>query len=424
MTTTRRALTRRELFGSMAALPFLPSLASLQGLGATRKGRSLIVVWLDGGMSHIDTFDGKPEASPDIRGDLEAVPSKTLEGVFISKQFEKLDPLMGRCALIRSITHGEGNHDRGTHFLLTGQRPSQVLTYPSIGATASLRVPTEGSPLPSYVCIPDAPRYGGSGFLPATLSPFEVGGDPARGDFAVRNLAPRNGRGKAVDLLRQVDALDGQPQSAAERARDRFLAQARALSLDANARDVFDLRREKSKTRERYGRRTIGQSCLLARRLVEGGSRVVVVRDRNWDHHANIRSVLAGGFFPKLKLLDDALSALISDLDERGLSDRVTVVLASEFGRTPRMNGQGGRDHWPRAQSVLMFGAGIKRGVVHGETDARGEEPKSHPLSPADLTATLLHLLGVDGKKALHTPDGRPIQLYEHGAKSITEVLA
>lgn len=416
-------IRRRDFLASMAALPLWPSLASLNIAGGSKADRSLIIVFLDGGMSHIDTFDGKPEASPDIRGDLKAVPS-VLEGAFVSERFTELGPLLDRCALVRSITHGEGNHDRGTHFVLTGHRPSQVLTYPSLGATASLRVPTQGSPLPSYVCIPDAPQYAGCGFLPATLSPFEVGGDPGRSDFSVRNLAPRKEARKAIDLLGELDALDGRPRSADEETRDIALAQARALSLDPQARELFDLNLEKPETRQRYGRRRLGQSCLLARRLVEGGSRVVVVRDRTWDHHVNIKNALTFGYPPKLPALDHALSALITDLDQRGLSDRVTVCLASEFGRTPRLNAAGGRDHWPRAQSILLFGAGIKRGVVHGETDARGEEPKSEPLSPAHLVATLLHLLGVDAKQDLRTPDGRPIQLFEHGAEPIAEVLA
>lgn len=418
-------LDRRQFLSSMAALPLLPSwgaLASASGTRATQ--RSLILVWLDGGMSHIDTFDGKPSAPPDIRGDLMSVKC-SVDGVFLSEHLPKLGKALDRCVLLRSMSHGEGNHDRGSHFVLTGHRPSPVLTYASLGSVADqLAKSKAGAALPSYVCIPDAPNYGGPGFLGPTRGPFELGGNPARPDFRVRHLDPRSGVERSLELVAALDRLDGAPRSASERARDELLTQARTLSLDPEARAFFDLRTEAPELRQRYGRHTIGQSCLLARRLVEGGARTVIVRDKGWDHHENVQRAMTYGFPPKLRGLDDGVAALIDDLEQRGLTDRVVVCVASEFGRTPRLNPRGGRDHWPRAQSVLLFGGGLRRGVVVGRTDERGEEPAERPLSPPDLVATLYRALGFDLDRELQTPDGRPIPLVERGGKPIAEALA
>jgi hypothetical protein len=383
--------------------------------------RSLILIWMDGGMSHLDTFDGKPEAPADIRGDLESMESD-LEGVFVSRRLPRLAKAMRRFTIVRSLTSGEGNHDRGSHYLLTGHRPSAVLVHPALGAVLSLE-PGSGGPFPAYVAIPSAPPQGREGFLPLTCGPFEVEGDPSRGDFRVKDLAPRPGLERALELLDRADALDGRPRSAAEKARDELLAAARSLSLDPEAREVFELGREKPELRERYGRHLLGQSLLLARRLVESGARTVMVRYEGWDHHSAIRTGLTHGYPPKLDAVDQAVSELIEDLTRRGLSERVVVALASEFGRTPRLNPAAGRDHWPRAHSALLFGAGLREGCVIGKTDARGEEPVERPVSPADLHATLLTALGADLRLALETPDGRPVRLIEEGAEPIAEAL-
>jgi hypothetical protein len=230
--------------------------------------------------------------------------------------------------------------------------------------------------------------------------------------------------GRTLDLLNKVDALDGRPRSEGEFARDQFLQQARYLSLEPEVRALFDLSAEAPELRGRYGRHFFGQSCLLARRLVEGGVGTVMVRYKGWDHHRGIARELSTGFPPKLPALDEAISALHDDLRRRGLLDKVLVVLASEFGRTPRINPAGGRDHWSRASSALLFGAGTRRGVAVGETDARGEEPIARPVSPHDLYATILHALGTDLKRTLFTPDGRPIRIVEDDASPVDEILA
>ena len=417
-------MKRRHFLASMSALPLLsanlPSSAAMQ-----KSGRSLIIIWLDGGMSHLDTFDGKPEAPIDIRGDM-ACRESSLEGVFVSEHLPKLSADMKHCCLVRSLTGPEGNHDRGSYHVLTGHRLSPVITHPSFGALLGHdpdRV-AERNPIPSYVAIPDAHPYSRQGFLPATRAPFELGGTPGSKGFAVKNLSPGSGADRAMALLEKIDSLDAGPQSDAEAARDDFLRQARHLSLQPEARALFDVSRETPARKQRYGGHTFGQSCLLARRLVEGGVRTVLVRDRGWDHHRGIKNSLTFGYPPKLDAVDQAVSALREDLERSGLDERVTVLLTSEFGRTPRLNPAGGRDHWPRASSALLFGAGLQRGVVVGTTDARGEEPIDRPVSPESLFHTVLRALDVDTDQALTAPNGRPIPIVPKDSEPISEILA
>jgi len=418
MNLDRRSFLRH----TTAALGGLPFAARILASSPRRAPRSLILVWLDGGMSHVDTFDGKPEASADIRGDLVAKRC-AVDGVFVSEHLPGIAARLDRCALLRSVTHGEGNHDRGSHLFLTGHRPSPVLVHPALGAVRAHAVGADDRVLPAYVAIPDAADYAGAGFLGAVHGPFGVGGDPGRADFAVRDLAPSGDGDARVDALRQaLDELDGAPRNDAERMRDRFVAGARRLSTDPEARRCFDLGAEPREVRERYGRHQLGQSCLLARRLAQGGVGTVFVRDTGWDHHQGIARALTYGFPPKLRALDEALSALLDDLRRLELEDRVLVCVASEFGRTPRLNPVGGRDHWPRAQSVLLAGAGIRPGVV-GATDARGEEPAERPIAPTEVYATLLAALGLDPNAVLRSPDGRPVRLVADEAEPIREVL-
>ncbi len=415
-------MNRRQFLTTMGAIPFLPSLLSGMPL-LDRTKRALILIWMDGGMSHIDTFDGKPEAPPDIRGDLVSKES-SLEGVYLTESLPLLSQKMKECVLIRSITSPEGNHDRGSYYMLTGRRPNPVLTHPSLGSVFGHEPSADGNPIPAYVAIPDAHNYARQGFLPITHGPFELGARPDRRDFQVKNLEPHPQMQQAMELLRQVDELDGHPRSEAEAARDRFLEQAQRLSLDPEVRALFDVKAEKPELRQRYGKHFLGQSCLLARRLVEGGVRTVFVRDLGWDHHIDIKNGLTFGYPPKLNAMDEAISALHEDLDRRGLLEKVIVMVASEFGRTPRINPRAGRDHWSRASSVLLFGAGLRKGTVVGRTDAKGEVPVERPVSPADLFTTVLAALGANLHQTLYTPDGRPVRLVDEGIHPIREVLA
>jgi hypothetical protein len=263
------------------------------------------------------------------------------------------------------------------------------------------------------------PEYGGAGFLPATAGPFVLGAD---GD-AARILRAGAGNDAVDRLVDALDALDGAPRSAGEAARDQFVRQARRMSEDPEVRAAFDLTGEPHPRRERFGNHALGRACLSALRLCRAGVQTVLVRDTGWDHHQGVRRALTHGFPGKLPALDQVLSALLDELrDEAG--EAITVAVLTEFGRTPRLNPDGGRDHWPRAQSALLFGAGVRHGVVHGTTDARGEEPASDPCSPGDLWATLLAARGADLDAVLATDTGRPVTLVPDGAKPIAAVLA
>ncbi len=416
-----KTIPRRQFLTTLGVLPFLPGLLSNAAL-LERSKRSFILIWMDGGMSHIDTFDGKPEAPPNIRGDLVSQES-SLEGVFLSEHLPRLSGMMHKLSLIRSITSPEGNHDRGSCYMLTGRRPSPVLTYPSYGALFGQESIRQHQGVPPYVAIPDAHDYAGHGFLPVARGPFEIGGTPGTQGFKVKHLEPLPGMKQAIDLLRQVDQLDGAPRSESEVARDLFLDQARTLSLDPEVRSIFDVTQEKNEVKQRYGRHQLGQSCLLARRLVEGGVRTVFVRYKGWDHHVGIRNAMTYGFPPKLEAMDQAVTALHEDLERRGQLENTLVMVASEFGRTPRINPAGGRDHWAQASSVLLFGAGIRRGAVVGKTDAKGEAPIEQPTSPADLFYTLLSALGGDVKGSHRTATGRPVPVIESDMNLVRDVL-
>jgi len=387
-----------------------------------RKDVSCILIWLDGGPTHLDTFDLKPDAPSEVRGDFRPIDTSA-NGVQICEHLPRTAQIMHRVALIRSLTHELGNHDTGSHFLLTGHRPNPAIEYPSLGSVIA-RETGFGRPLPPYVAIPEAVRSARSGYLPGAYSPFSVGGDPSRSDYRVKDLQPpasirperlndRRAMVKALDELSRYVEEDPATQS-----RDAYFQQAYRLVTSPEAKTAFDLSREPTGARDRYGRQRLGTSCLLARRLVEAGSRFVTVVDTGWDTHQQIFKALPDALFPgsgKLPALDRAYSALIEDLHTRGLLDSTLVVLMGEFGRTPKLNSIGGRDHWPRAGFVLLAGGGIRGGQVIGRTDAYGEGPAERPVSPADLGCTLLQALGVDARREYQTPDGRPMAILADG---------
>lgn len=407
----------RRSFLSLAGLPLLARLPLPSTLPRHRPPKGLVLVWLDGGVSHVDVLDGKPAAPADIRGDGRWIRGASAHGdVWLGDQLVGLAQRLDRCALIRSITHGEGNHDRASQLLLTGQRPSPVLAYPSLGALAALDVAAD-DPLPPYVAIATVPDGGGNGFLAAHTGPFVVDG--------LRSVVPAPQPDAAIRqvLVDRLDELDGAPRSADEELRDRLAQRARAMRADARVRELFDPDRAEPVWRDRFGHHSLGRACLQAARLVRGGVATVLVRDVGWDHHRDVRTALTYGFPSKLRQLDEAISALLDQLREQDLGDEILVVVASEFGRTPRLNPDGGRDHWPRAQSVLLAGAGIQAGVVHGSTDARGEEPAAEACTPGELWATMLAARGMALDTVLTTADGRPVRVVPEHAKPIAAVL-
>jgi hypothetical protein len=306
-----------------------------------------------------------------------------------------------------------------------------VLEYPSYGSVVA-RSRERPLDLPSYVAVPDATPQGGPGYLPAAFGPFTVGGDPSRPDFRVRDLETASELTGRLDRRRRfLAAFDRFDRRIGEDAgvggRDAQFEQAYRLMATPAAKGAFDLSREPSSVRERYGRHRVGQSCLLARRLVEAGCPFVTVTDAGWDTHQQIDRALregyVGGHAGMIPKLDQALATLLADLDERGLLGETLVLVMGEFGRTPKLNTAGGRDHWPRAFSVLLAGGGVKGGQAVGRTDSRGESPADRAVTPADLARTVYTLLGIDPDREFRTAGGRPVKVAAGGV-TIPECLA
>jgi len=392
--------------------------------GLQPRADAVIQIHLDGGLSHLDTFDPKPDAPIEVRGPFGTIASK-LNGEPLSELLGKTATIADRLVIVRSMTHSEADHDRGQHSVLTGYQPSPALVYPSLGAVVSQQLGVRNA-LPPYVCVPSAGnRFLGTGYLSAAFAPFAVGGNPAADGYRVRDLqgakeidGPRTARRK--DLLHQLDAgFQALGEADAVHAVEEYYRLANALIESQPARAAFEVGAEPEAMKARYGRRTLGMSCLLARRLVQAGSRYVVVQRGGFDHHSNIGNDLPAAMAD----VDQAFAALVTDLDERGLLDRTLVLLTTEFGRTPRLNGDAGRDHWPRVFSVVLAGGGCKRGFVFGSSNASGAEPERDPVSPGDLAATVFTLLGIDPTQKLRAPGDRPIDLVREG-RVLTGILA
>jgi hypothetical protein len=423
---TRREFLRVGAVGALG-LSLSDALRMRAATAAETAPRSCILIWLDGGPSHLDSFDLKPEAPIEIRGEFRPIET-SVPGMRICEHLPLTARQMHHVALLRSLTAELGDHDSASQYLLTGYKPTPALQYPSYGAVIARErasAPSRsGAALPCYIAVPSV-RSGsgaGEGYLPAECRPFAVGGDPGRPDFRVRDLTPpddlsldRMDRRRA--FLKALDAFCRTVEAdTATRGRDAFFAQAYRLITSPEAKRAFDLAQEPEAMRQRYGRHRLGQSCLLARRLVEAGAAFVTVTDSGWDHHQDVFRTLKDGFPGKLPGLDRAYAALLADLHERGLLASTLVLLMGEFGRTPKINSVGGRDHWPRASFVCLAGAGVRGGQVIGATDPRGEAPAERPVSPQDLARTLYTLLGINPDRELLTPDGRPVRIVSGGA--------
>ena len=410
--------------GMLSALGMsVTDLLRWQALAApAKRDISCILIWLDGGPSHLDMFDPKPNAPKEVRGPFGVIPT-ALPGVRISEHLPLTAKAMGEIALVRSLTHELGNHNTGRHYLMTGHRPTPVVAYPSLGSVLAKETGFKRQ-LPPYVIVPRPVEYSQAGYLPGAYGPFSVGGDPSKPDFRVRDLNAPEGvsitaEAQRRDVLRKLDEFSREVEdSPTTEARDAFYEQAYRLLGSPAAKMAFDLNKEPGQLRNRYGRKLIGQGCLLARRLVESGARFVTVVDRGWDTHQDIARNLPDARFRgsgKLPALDRAYSTLLADLRERGLLESTLVVLMGEFGRTPKINNRAGRDHWPRAGFVSFAGGGVKGGQVIGATDAHGEVPTDTPVRPEDVAHSMLRLLGVDPNQQYIAPGGRPLKILEKG---------
>ena len=411
----------------------LGNLFKLEAAAASQKGatssgnpaaKSVIQIYLPGGMAAQETFDPKPLAPIEYRGPLGTVKTK-LPGVVFSELMSKTAEISDKICVVRSMTHGEADHDRGTHNMFTGYRPSPAIHYPSFGSIVSHELGARND-LPPYVCIPSMPNsFAGTGYLGSAYGPFSLGSDPANAAFKVRDLnlpqgvdekrfAQRKDLRAVVDehfsQLEKSDALDGM---------DSFYQRAYAMLSSEKARAAFSIQDEPDKLRDDYGRTDAGQRMLLARRLVEAGVRFVSLTYGGWDHHDNIKTAMTN----QMPKFDQAFATLIRDLDKRGMLDSTLVMVTTEFGRTPKINNTAGRDHYPKVFSVILAGGGIKRGAVHGSTDPTASEPDQDPLYVPDLAATVYNQLGIDPDKVLYAPGPRPIVIVKDG-NVIKELLA
>ena len=301
--------------------------------------------------------------------------------------------------------------------MFTGYKPSPALLFPSFGSVISHEYGSREN-LPPYVCIPGRPNeFAGSGYLSSSYEPFSLGSDPANDKFQVRDLSLAAGVDETRFARRRAalstvnDYFATRHNADAISAMDSFYERAYSLINSPTAREAFDITKEEQALRESYGMNQAGQRMLLARRLVEAGARFVTLTYGGWDMHASIAPSTRSLMPP----LDQALAALITDLDSRGLLDSTLVMVSSEFGRTPKINADAGRDHWPKVFSVMLAGGGIKGGVIYGASDPTAAEPDLDPVEPADLAYTMYHLLGIPADKELMAPGDRPIEIVDGG---------
>jgi len=392
----------------------------------TREGvaQSVIQIFLPGGMAHQESWDPKPYAPSEYRGPFGTI-NTSIKGIKFSQNLKHLSKIADKMTIIRSMAHGEAAHERGTHNMFTGYRPSPALAFPSMGSVVSHELGPRNN-LPPYVCVPNVPNeFANSGYLSSAFGPFAIGSEPSRGDFQVRDLNMPDGVdqerfNRRRSLLETVDHhFKSLEESDALDSMDAFYQHAYKLISSQEAREAFNLKAEPEEVRKRYGENTPGQRMLLARRLVEAGTRFVSLTAGGWDHHDNIKN----GIEKNLPSVDQAVAALISDLDERGLLDSTLVMVTSEFGRTPKINGTGGRDHWPRVFSIGLAGGGTHRGLVHGSSDSLGGEPEEDKVGIEDLAQTVYNQLGITGDKELMSPGDRPIEIVD-GGRIVDEILA
>ncbi len=379
---------------------------------------SVILIWLAGGPSHIETFDPKPNAPLEIRGDYKPVNTKA-NGIQLAEHLPKTAAQADKICFVRSVTSPAAAHEIGTHYMLTGFLPLPGFAVPSYGAVAS-KLLGPRSALPPYIAIQQPGSEMGAGFLGAALNPFCPGSDPNSGNFKVRDMETPGGMtverlDRRKSLRSVVDAAFKAHEAGSDRAKavDSFYDRAYTLLSSTEARAAFDLKQEKEEVRNAYGRNTFGQSLLLSRRLVEAGIRFSTVTLGGWDNHNDIFNVLRQNTLPTF---DQGYAALIADLQQRGLLERTLVLVMGEFGRTPIINRDGGRDHYPRVFSMTMAGGGIKGGTVVGASDARAMEPASDPVKPEDIAATIYQCLGIDYTQSISSPEGVRIALSRGGS--------
>ena len=434
---TGGGMLRRDFlrFGSLAGIG-LADILRMQHASAADKpaGKDIncIFIFIVGGMPQQDMWDLKPDAPDGIRGDFKPI-STRVPGVQISDVLPKISKVTDKLAILRSMTHDDSDHGRGFHIMMTGKKAGagdfngnqNNNQHPCLGSMVA-RLGKPG-PLPPYISVPNFLNSGGPSFLGPSYGPFTITADPAAPEFSVRDIGlptsvtdNRSQRRRAA--LRRINQFEQGVEALSDQVKslDVFYEKAYNIMTSPQAKQAFDIEREPEKTREGYGMTSMGQCCLLARRLVEAGCRFVSIENGHWDTHRkntySLRDLLCPSF-------DQAIPALLNDLSDRGMLENTLVVVTTEFGRTPRINPLAGRDHWPNAFSILMSGAGLKTGLTIGKTDKTASEVVDRPITPQDMCATILKVLGIDHQQMLHTPLGRPIPLVDHG-KPVHELFS
>lgn len=398
---------------------------SYAGISRVR-AKSVILVFLGGGLSHHDSFDPKPDAVEEIRGKYGTI-STSVSGLRVTELMPKMAAQMDKVALIRSGTHENDHHETATNWVLSGRFGSAFGDHPAIGAVVAHETGFSGV-VPPYVAVPKNPSFtwelGRSAWLGGRFESFKCG-NPNDPKFKVRDLSAQStvnaqSMERRKTLLQAVDSLSARIQGNDQIATyDEFGQKAADMVLSPQAQAAFDVAREHAKLRDEYGPTEFGQSCLMARRLVEAGVRFVTVNYAGWDHHKNIFPSLD----KKLPEFDRGFAALIRDLHDRGTLNETLVVAMGEFGRTPKINKDAGRDHWGRAGSLIFAGAGVRGGQVIGATDKNGAFVTQRPVRPADVCWTIYESLGIDPSKLLLMPDGRPAHILAEGS-SIQELYS
>ena len=414
----RRDVLKAGVFGGTGlTLASYAQMAAASNLNPSAKGKSAIFVNLNGGPSHMDTFDLKPDAPSEYRGDFNPIQT-CLPGVFISEHLPRIATCMDKFTLLRGVSHSVAAHELGTKYVNTGNRPLPSLEFPGYGAVITKESP--GIPeLPPFVAIPNSaqrPGYLGVRYAPMNTTtspvigtPFRVRGISMSGGLTVMDVERRR------NLLTQLDRTfsDVEQDSQLLEGMDEFGKQAHTVITSEKAREAFDIGKESPDFAKQFGGSSLGASCLLALRLVESGVRFITVTNGGWDTHRDNWNVLKTRQLPAL---DDALYGLFTGLAARGLLDSTVVYVTGEFGRTPKINTERvGRDHYPRNMFMLLGGGGVKGGQVLGESDETASLPKGQGFSPDDVAASFYHALGIDHKYEYHTSTGRPVMIVRDG---------
>lgn len=412
--------TRRNVLCAGALAPFGLSLAEVLRAETTEKvtegERSAIVVWLGGGAPHLDTFDMKPDAPDEVRGEFAPI-ATSVEGIRICEHLPRLAKRAEDYVILNGVSHTLAGHELGTSYLSTGNRPVPSLEYPGYGAVVGRELPGAAD-LPHFVAVPRTPQT--AGYLGVKHAPLATTATPRAGQpFGVRGLTLANGL--TVEqfedrqrLLARVDTAFGElrEKDALVDGLDRFDQQAYEVISSPRAREAFDTSREDPAVAGTFGTHAFGQSCLLAMRLVTAGVRFVTVTFSGWDTHSGNFKKCGESLLPSL---DEGLAGLLGGLRERGRLESTTVLVTGEFGRTPKINERAGRDHWPRAFSALLAGGGLAGGRVLGASDETGSGPADEPITPEQLAYSFYRTLGIDAHAEYHTSTGRPVMIVRHG---------